>query len=220
MKDITVVEDQVIALQEDGTVWSSKGFELTTMKFTEDWKLQINERTSYNITTKQVPGFSDIVELGKGTNNLHLVALKNDGTVMAWGNNQLGQLTGKKEDAVPAEAVQVPGLTDIIALTSGLSYNLALKKDGTIWKWGYMPYLYDIDEYTELTEPTQVKGIDHVISISAGFGIHTAIRQDGTLWAWGQNLWGQLGDDTNNSKLSPVQISFPKPTWMLELQKK
>jgi hypothetical protein len=43
-------------------------------------------------------------------------------------------------------------------------------------------------------------------SVSAG-NYHTlAIKTDGSLWAWGYNFEGQLGDGTNISKNSPVQI--------------
>ncbi|MGO4497613.1 RCC1 domain-containing protein [Paenibacillus sp. 2RAB27] len=218
VKDITLFKDQVIALQEDGTVFSSTGFDDYTYNLSANWNLQINENTSYNIKTKQVPGLSDIVELGKGTNTRHLLALKKDGTVMAWGENHYGQLIGKLGDAEPIEAVQVPGLTDIISLTSGNTHSLALKKDATVWEWGYLT-MNGSHDFEQITTPVQVKGLDHITAISSGFGFNTAIRQDGTLWAWGDNNFGQLSDDTNTPKFSPVHVSFPKPRWMLDLPK-
>ena len=47
-------------------------------------------------------------------------ALKNDGTVRAWGDNRFGQAT------VP------PGLNDVIAISAGFRHSLALKIDGTV----------------------------------------------------------------------------------------
>ena len=55
---------------------------------------------------------------------LHSVALKADGTVVAWGWNDSGQGT------VPA------GLTGVVAVAAGSEHNLALKADGTVVAWG------------------------------------------------------------------------------------
>ena len=44
------------------------------------------------------------------------------------------------------------------------------------------------------------------LSATAGAGASLAIKTDGTLWAWGYNYYGQLGDGTNVSKSSPVQV--------------
>ncbi|KRE69623.1 RCC1 domain-containing protein [Paenibacillus sp. Soil750] len=218
VKDITVFNDQVIALQEDGTVFSSSGFEDYIYNLSANWNLQITENTSYNIKTKQVPGLSDIIELGKGTKTRHLLALKKDGTVMAWGENHNGQLIGKLGDAEAVEAIQVPGLTDIISLTSGYTHSLALKEDGTIWEWGYLT-IDGIDDFKRLTTPVQVKGLDHITAISSGLSFNTATRQDGTLWAWGANNFGQVNDNINIPQYSPFNVSFPKPSWMINLPK-
>src|SRR5512133_1856957 len=43
-------------------------------------------------------------------------------------------------------------------------------------------------------------------SIAAG-GHHTVgLKSDGRLWAWGYNSFGQLGDGTTTSRLTPVQV--------------
>jgi alpha-tubulin suppressor-like RCC1 family protein len=42
--------------------------------------------------------------------------------------------------------------------------------------------------------------------VGAGWGHTCAIKQDGSLWCWGWNGYGQLGDGTNTSRNTPVQI--------------
>ena len=65
---------------------------------------------------------SDAVAISAGW--IHSLALRSDGTVVAWGDNRYGQVT------VPA------GLTDVVAITAGGWHNLALKADGTVVAWG------------------------------------------------------------------------------------
>ena len=54
----------------------------------------------------------------------HGLALKADGTLLAWGQNDCGQTD------VPA------GLTNVAAIAAGASHSLALKSDGTVVGWG------------------------------------------------------------------------------------
>jgi alpha-tubulin suppressor-like RCC1 family protein len=45
-----------------------------------------------------------------------------------------------------------------------------------------------------------------VIFVFSGYEYNCAIKQDSSLWCWGWNVQGQLGDGTNTSKDTPVQI--------------
>lgn len=60
----------------------------------------------------------------------HSLALKNDGTLVAWGGNLdlYGQTVG--QGTVPA------GLSGITAIACGPDHNLVLKSDGTLVAWG------------------------------------------------------------------------------------
>src|SRR5919107_5358421 len=72
----------------------------------------------------------------------HSLALKNDGTVLAWGLNQDGELgDGTNTDSSTPVEVKDPNdpsgyLSGVKALTAGSSHSLALKDDGTVWAWG------------------------------------------------------------------------------------
>lgn len=65
----------------------------------------------------------------------HTLALKNDGTVWAWGVNNSAQL-GDGTLIDRHFPVQLSNLNSIIALAAGTSHSLALKNDGTVWVWG------------------------------------------------------------------------------------
>ena len=60
------------------------------------------------------------------------VALKDDGTVWAWGRNDFGQL-GNGTNTDSGVPVQVSGLTGVTAIAAGYDYSMALKDDGTVW---------------------------------------------------------------------------------------
>src|SRR5439155_1177362 len=50
-----------------------------------------------------------------------------------------------------------------------------------------------------------------VVQVAAGwapsFGHGLEARSDGTVWAWGANSFGELGDGTTITRLSPVQVT-------------
>jgi alpha-tubulin suppressor-like RCC1 family protein len=46
-----------------------------------------------------------------------------------------------------------------------------------------------------------------VSSVALGEYHTCAVKTDGSLWCWGDNGYGQLGDGTNTSRTTPVQIT-------------
>ncbi len=149
---------------------------------------------------------SDIVSLGSGVN--HLFMIKSDSTILAWGDNNRGQLgDGTTVSQDSNIAVQVLGLSNVISIKGGQRHSIALKDDGTVWTWGWngKGQLGNNTLIDELT-PIQVPGLDSVIEISAGVLHCMARRADSTIWAWGQNAQGQLGNDTSLNTTIPVQM--------------
>jgi alpha-tubulin suppressor-like RCC1 family protein len=66
----------------------------------------------------------------------HTLALLNDGSVWAWGDNSGGQLGNgtSKKTYLPGK---VQGLPDaVLAMAAGDQHSLVLLRDGTIWAWG------------------------------------------------------------------------------------
>ncbi|MGG4396921.1 hypothetical protein ABEX25_21695 [Paenibacillus thiaminolyticus] len=96
------------------------------------------------------------------SSNKHALALKRDGTVVAWGSNEQGEAT------VPV------GLSDVMAVSAGYEYSLALRKDGTVAAWGS-------DKFNDITGAA---GLTDVAAIAAGTP-NLALKRDGTIVAWG-----------------------------------
>lgn len=124
-----------------------------------------------------------VTQLVAGWN--HAAVATGDGTVWTWGDNTRGQL-GDGTTTWSLNPVQVPDLTDVIAVSAGFLYTLALKSDGTVWGWG----LNDSGQLgdgskTDRHYAVQVEGLTDVTAIAAGSGSSLAMKSDGTVWQWG-----------------------------------
>ena len=91
------------------------------------------------------------------------LALRENGTVHAWGENLAGQTN------VPS------GLTNVIAIAAGGSHSLALLENGTVRAWGN----------NSCGQTNVPGGLTNVVAIAAGGPQSLALRRNGTLVAWG-----------------------------------
>jgi len=115
----------------------------------------------------------------------HVLALRDDGTVWAWGDSSHGQL-GDGRGFSNDHPVQVRGLTGAIAIAAGAYHSYALKNDGTIWGWGdnRNGQLGDGTTLDRLT-PVLVQGFLGISAIAAGTSHLIALRKDGIVCSWG-----------------------------------
>jgi autotransporter-associated beta strand protein len=131
--------------------------------------------TTINIKVKQgtkVIGMSD---------GLYQAAfLFQDGTVQVLGDRFDGTLGDPNFETVWIGGVQtqtaVRDLKNIVAVSEGGNFSLALQKDGSIVGWGI--------DYGQLSGMTNNSGYK---SISAGGQTGLALKNDGTVVAWGNN---------------------------------
>ena len=205
-----------LALKSDGTVWAWG---------CNYYEGRLGDGTAVDKTTPvQVRGgesgeefLTDIVAISTGYN--HSLALKSDGTVWSWGDNEYGKL-GDGTAVDKTTPVQVKGgesgeefLTNIVAISAGDDHSLALKVDGTVWAWGdnLCSKLGD-GTAVDKTTPVQVRYepnisfLTDIVAVSAGDDHSLALKVDGTVWAWGNDGNGQLGDGTTVDKTTPVQV--------------
>jgi len=154
----------------------------------------------------QVQNLNGVIAVAAGGEQS--LALKSDGTVWAWGRNDVGQL-GDGTTAERHTPVQVHTLNGVTAIAAGQAHNLALKSDGTVWAWGGNDagQLGDGTTTTPRPSPVQVHNLNGVTCVAAGDNHSLARKSDGTVWAWGGNGDGQLGDGNPTSfRPSPVQV--------------
>jgi alpha-tubulin suppressor-like RCC1 family protein len=136
----------------------------------------------------------------------HSLALRADGSVLAWGYGGFGQLGngGNEESDVP---VPVNGLTGAKAISAGGNHSLALMKNGTVMAWGENESGQLGDGTNENRNvPVAVKGLTNVVAVSAGSNHTLALLKNGTVMAWGDNENGQLGTGTQAASNVPVAV--------------
>lgn len=118
----------------------------------------------------QLPaGLRDVTAVAIG--GAHALALKSDGSVVAWGDNRFQQ-TDVPED-----------LSDVQAIAAGANYSLALKDDGSLMAWG------ELEEGTPIEVPSGAA--TGVAAIAAGPYFVVVAKTDGSVVAFGDNGSGQ-----------------------------
>jgi alpha-tubulin suppressor-like RCC1 family protein/subtilisin family serine protease len=190
-------QDHSVALTNTGNVY--------TWGVNSQGQLGLGRYDVYNPLPEKNQYLDGIIQIAAGA--YHSVALKNDGTVWAWGNNESGQL-GDGTTITRWSPVQINNLTNVIAISAGFNFNTALKSDGTVWAWGNNDYGQLGDGTTnKRLSPVQVKNITDIKSISSGSQHTLALKNDKTVMGWGYGSYGQLGNSGYISQnKTPIRI--------------
>lgn len=124
----------------------------------------------------------------------HVLVLKENGTVWAWGRNSEAEL-GDNTWETRSVPQQVIGLNNIVQVAAGEMFSMALKNDGTVWTWGKNDSgQLGNSTYNTSALPVQVTGISAVQTIAAGYNHSLAVTETGDLYSWGSNEVGQQGN--------------------------
>ena len=192
---------------------SAQGFGVKDSGALFAWGSNPNGRLGLGISTSV--DVSSPVQVGSLTDWSRVLALgnkggtsgiKTDGTIWAWGANNLGQL-GQGNVIYRSSPVQVGSLTNWESSTTGYGNTLAVKTDGTLWAWGWNAHgqLGQGDTVTT-SSPVQIGGLTTWHSGSTR-GEHLLARlDDGKLYAWGRGSDGRLGLGDTIYKSSPTQV--------------
>lgn len=187
------------AVRYDGTVWG----------WGDNGAGQINNTNipSYNYPKK--------IDLGEFNGHVvrtydglyHVAALLDNGRIITWGRNGVGQLG---QGSVDSDNMQyhAPEYVDVfdgsdnyyvVGLSVGATHNLAITSDGSVYSWG------DNGQgrlgVKTVTEPqgspirVTVDNDEHpAMAVATGGSSSYVVLDDGFVWSFGMNLNGQLGN--------------------------
>ena len=164
-----------------------------------NWYAQLdngqNEEDASSSVPVRVEGITDTAAIFSSSDSC---TLHEDGTISCWGNNWYGQLGNGQsgENADSSEPVQVAGIIDATAVTTGGSHSCALHRDGRISCWGNNEsgqLGIGHRRYNPLT-PVEVIGIIDATAVAAGESHTCALHRTGAISCWGRNNKGQLGN--------------------------
>ncbi len=146
-----------------------------------------------------VGDFDQVAAIAAG--DIFSVALREDGTVWSWGDNDFGQL-GDGTQAGIARPLQVKDpsgqgfLNNIQTIAAGNEHVLALDSLGQVYVWGN-------NEHGQLSEavfekfsklPVLVTGIPKAKEVYAAGEVSGIITEDGEIYLWGMNFFGNAGN--------------------------
>ena len=150
-----------------------------------------------------VPGLTDAVALGMGKD--FVCALRGDGSVRCWGDNEEGELgDGTTRDR--ARPVPVVGLNDAVELQSDNHFSCVRRRDATVWCWGENHH-GQLGDGTKVdrSAPVQAIGVRDVPGFVLSYDHVLALLPDGTLMAWGSGFALGTGSFADRPKPTAVR---------------
>ncbi len=202
-----------VAVKSDGTLWAWGWDEYGALgSGVAD--------TNYDYPVPvEVQGVSNPIMVATGY--MFTVALMQDHTLMAWGNNAEGEIgDGTTTDRLTP--VTVPGIDQVVWVSAGWTHVVAIRADGTVWTWGANNWQGAFDTCVDNSfcaygmlgdgttadhhTPEQVAGLSGAIMALGGDSSTSVLLRDGTVWTFGSNGAGQLGVPGIDQSLVPVQV--------------
>ena len=156
-------------------------------------------------TPQKIKGLVNIVAINRGYD--HMLLLKSDGTVLAFGDNSNGQLgDGSNQDQ--DTPVAVAGLTNIVQVSAAVG-SYAIDEEGRLWAWGKNNYGQLANGVTDSdvhNTPIEINIDEPIVSIASGKGHTLALTASGKVYAWGLNASSQVG-------MRPQDIDAESEVW-------
>jgi alpha-tubulin suppressor-like RCC1 family protein len=197
---VTAIDNQsdfACALKLDQTVWcwGNGGFG------------QLGNGATVNASTPvQATGLSGVVQISVGYG--HVCAVLSDGTVRCWGWN-VNQMLGNGTTVSSSTPIAVSGITTATQIRAGAWQNCVLLANQTLTCWGGGTGGFRGDgNATSASTKSSPTGISGVTMLSNAHGQHICVKlSDQSVKCWGYNDHGQVGDNTQVDKNSPVVIA-------------
>jgi alpha-tubulin suppressor-like RCC1 family protein len=211
-----------VSIRSYFTVALTENHEVYTWGYNEYYQLGNGQTANKNVPTNitsffNLDEFDYIIQVEAGY--MHSLALTNNGKVYAWGDNEDGELGTGNTDVYEAPVDITSNfelLPDelIVSIDCGNYHSAALTNLGRLFMWGDNSIgQLGTDEFSDTTSPIDITSIfnlhvDEVIMTTALGGNHSlALTSEHRVFSWGFNYTMQLGDGTNVTRTTPLDIT-------------
>jgi alpha-tubulin suppressor-like RCC1 family protein len=205
-KQVACGSQVTAAIKTDGTLW-------LWGNNSPNGQLGNNSLTNQSSPVQTISAGTNWKQVDCGTT--YVAAIKTDGTLWLWGNNDRGQLGDNTTIRKSSPVQTVSGGTNWKQVACGSQITAATKTDGTLWLWGSNDrgQLGDNTTIAKSSPVQTVSGGTNWKQVANGARTPSAIKTDGTLWTWGNNNVGQLGINNTFDRSSPVQTVSGGTNW-------
>lgn len=187
-----------LALTKDGTLWGWGSNNLGMI---------YSNKKPIVYTPEKIGNDSEWVDVS--SSSTLVFGLKKDGTIWVWGmdpNTDLFDKTKAGND-VKLEPLLVGQENDWIKIsaggTHGTNYVMALKKDGSLWGWGFENYCFGNENtYEDGHNFLRIGSSNDWKDVATGSNYSVAIKKDNSLWSW--NMYKNT--EKNTIDTAPIRI--------------
>jgi len=127
-------------------------------------------------------------------------ALKNDGSVVAWGHSAFGgRLSTYNTSGQIYTSIASSVSSGVVAVYPNHMAFVALKSDGSVISWGY-------SEYGGMLSITSVESslTSNIVSVFSSGVAFAALKRDGSVVTWGYGLFGGDSSSVSSSLTSGI----------------
>ena len=158
---------------------------------------------------RSVQNYSNISYCQVAANAGAIIALDQNGKIWGWGTTNYGQVGHFNYSDGPQYTVT--NVATFCKIAMGFDVSFGIDYNGKLWSWGgnfYGQLGQNIaPDYANRSVPDPISGNAKTFCQITGGGFHgVAIDHRGKVWCWGQNYYGNLGDNSTTSRLTPVSI--------------
>eukprot|EP00301_Raphidiophrys_heterophryoidea_P005390 c12267_g2_i2.p1 GENE.c12267_g2_i2~~c12267_g2_i2.p1 ORF type:complete len:811 (+),score=197.16 c12267_g2_i2:40-2472(+) len=135
---------------------------------------------------------------------LHVMVLREDMQLMAWGMSRCGQLgLGDTETQRTPQKISALQPYRLVEVAAGAEHSIVVTLDGNVWVWGKSADgQLGLGNEDSVLVPTRVPELTHIVACAAGVKHSVFLNNRGVVFVCGEGIPGQR-------LMTPTQVKMP-----------